>query len=52
MFGFLNPSLSSSFLEIKKQLDDSESRSNKLNYKKVKYENYPNLTFLEKTYRD
>ncbi len=48
LFGFINPILSSSFLEIKNQLEDAESRSNKIKNKKIKYENYQNLVFLEK----
>ena len=43
LLGFINPILSSSFLEIKNQFEDSEIRSNK-----IKYGNYPNLDFLEK----
>ncbi len=40
IFGCINPILSSSFLEIKNQLEDSEIRSNKIKYQ--------NLVFLEK----
>ena len=46
--GFINPILSSSFLEIKKQLENLESISNKIKYKKIKYENSSNLAYLEK----
>ena len=33
---------------MKKKLEDTESSSNKIKYKKVKYENFLNLSYLEK----
>ena len=46
--GFINPGLSSPFLEIKKDLEKSKSLSNKKKYKKIKYENSLNFAYLDK----